>query len=69
MGLAWRGQRNYCNDWSLTGPLMVEYGVIIIYTSEGKYQLCESSKDCEVSSSNPNPLRAVCEIILMMEEV
>lgn len=57
----------YCTDWSATGPLMVEYGVIIIYNSEGKYQFVESSRDCEVFSINPNPLRAVCEVILMME--
>lgn len=56
---------NYCTDWSVTGPLMVEYGIGI-----NKLK-CENNwiaTEGDVYARNPNPLRAVCEVILMMEK-
>lgn len=56
----------YLSDWSLTGPLMVEYGIGLdtdnlsgsCYISwNGSYQTGLVS----------NPLRAICECVLMVE--
>lgn len=67
LGLAWLGQRHYCTDWSLTGPLMVEYGISLIFEpdEDGNVVVVEH-KPSGIWSDNPSPLRSVCEVILMM---
>lgn len=65
----------YCSDWSATGPLMVEYGVSFIKEVGAEAFVCaEPWADYigrisnEIESGNKNPLRAICEVILMMGE-
>ena len=67
----------YCSDWSVTGPLMVEYGVGLVPYKDGHIAVA----DCDwfepqigrgevmypnIESDNDNPLRAVLEVILMI---
>jgi len=57
----------YCTDWSVTGPLMVEYGVSLILPTKRTPNHIMSEAICDDSYSvSANPLRAVCEIILML---
>ena len=62
----------YCSNWSATGPLMVEYGVSFIKEVGAEAFACaEPWADYtggisnQFESSNKNPLRAICEVILM----
>lgn len=54
---------DYCRDWSATGPLMVKYGIQLKYWSDGGFQASQHFL-LPFSSNNPNPLRAICEVIL-----
>ena len=62
---------NYCSDWSVTGPLMVEYGVEIGPYSKDTWmaaniEFIEDTMSYRHVSENKNPLRSVCEVILMI---
>lgn len=61
--------KSYCTDWSATGPLMVEYGISLIFEpdEDGNVVVVEH-KPSGIWSDNPSPLRSVCEVILMMGE-
>lgn len=60
----------YCTDWSVTGPLMVVYKVEL-YPMENPDEWFAQVKTglSHLFIRNHNPLRAICEVILMLEEV
>lgn len=60
--------QSYCSDWSATGPLMVEYGVALMQSANDDEWCAEISEgSVDNFACNKNPLRAICEVILMME--
>ena len=59
--------RSYCSDWSATGPLMVEHGICLHYR-DGVFAYAEHFCNMAGFSDNNNPLRSICEVILMMGE-
>lgn len=68
---------DYLEDWSLTGPLMVKYGLNVFSPSEGskakvlkpQYTGIVNGEDRykHIRAYNYNTLRAICEVILMIE--
>ena len=66
---------SYCSDWSVTGPLMVKYGVAtvvengkVIGATNNSQEFYDPFGSVVFESRNTNPLRAICEVILMMGE-
>ena len=59
----------YCKDWSATGPLMVEHGISLISEpdEDGDVVIAEH-KASGIWSDNPNPLRAICEVLLQLNQ-
>lgn len=57
----------YCSDWSAIGPLIVEYGIENTFYHAGLFAFASHCR-INISSNNKNPLRAICEVILMMGE-
>jgi len=70
----------YCTDWSATGPLMVEYGIGLDppdkELKDSKYWWANHGiipkmsrherQDWDIQVGDKNPLRAICEVILMI---
>lgn len=62
----WR-KPSYCSDWSATGPLMVEHGVALMQSANDDEWCAEISEGgVDNFACNKNPLRAICEVILMI---
>lgn len=65
---------SFCSDWSATGPLMVKHAVSTYFVKgefifAGTEQMSPGGYIVECfESQNKNPLRAICEVILMMGE-
>jgi len=65
---------DYLEDWSLTGPLMVKYMGSHRYEidfyrdkDDDEYKVESLIDDCCYIFANINPLRAICEVIIMIE--
>jgi len=62
-----------CHDWSVVGPLMVEYKINLTvknrYSSNLSWDATEVTSDMDPKTANhTNPRRAVIIVFLMMEE-
>ena len=57
---------NYCQLWRDTGPIIVEHEINLL-APEGEQTYWDAVKD-EHLSLNKNPLRAVCEVFILMNQ-
>ena len=66
----------YLSDWSLTGPLMVKYELNLTYQPLSANWRCLKVERFytagggtvkETGATSQNPLRAICECVLMIE--
>lgn len=66
IGYSWL---NYLTDWSLTGPLMIDNNIELmpfVYSDCGEWRAYQIKKSTNRHSINKNPLRAICEVNLMI---
>jgi hypothetical protein len=63
---------NYCSSWEDTGPLIKKHKIGICFNEyESDHNLnCWEASTChnyQVATHNSNPLRAACEVYLMLK--
>ena len=64
------GKFNYLEDYNLTMPLAVENSLLIGPMNDSLYPDCwtaRNNKAIGVSIHNKNPLRAICEVLVLIK--
>tara|TARA_R110000824_G_scaffold335766_1_gene522298 strand:+ start:207 stop:533 length:327 start_codon:yes stop_codon:yes gene_type:complete len=64
----WSTRVDYLTDWNLTMPLAVEHKIMLDFEPDTEYdEVTVYNVICSIYSQNKNPLRAICEVLVMIK--